>query len=289
MRFESYHPTINFLYFSVAIAAALLFRHPVYLAISFVCAFLYSVKRNGLRSLLFNIVLLFLAGVDALWYAYYNHFGVTELTTNFIDNVITLEALVYGMVRAVSIITVLMILTSVFSVVSSDKVVYLFGRVSPRLSLFFSILLRGIPRIGERAGRIELSRSGIGKGLGQGHIGERIRHLIALISITITWTLEDFVDSAASMKSRGYSLKGRTAFSIYRFDNRDRAIVLLLFFCFTAMFTGFLLNQTNISYDPQIVVNRITWVSVVFYLLYALFCLLPAMLEWVAAIKGRCQ
>ena len=44
MRFGSYLPGINFLYFTMVITATVLFQHPVFLAISFFCAYAYSIK-----------------------------------------------------------------------------------------------------------------------------------------------------------------------------------------------------------------------------------------------------
>ena len=93
------------------------------------------------------------------------------------------------------------------------------------------------------------------------------------------WELEDFVESSNSMKSRGYSLKGRTAFSIYRFDNRDRGFVIAFFACLTFVMMAVLFNQTNIYYNPQIVMNRITFMSYIFYAAYAIFLLLPLGLQ----------
>ena len=55
MRFDSYHPAINLIYFIVTIGCTIWFRHPVYALISYVCAFLYSVKLSGLKALIFNI------------------------------------------------------------------------------------------------------------------------------------------------------------------------------------------------------------------------------------------
>ena len=46
MGFEKSHPAVNFIYFAVVIAGTILFQHPVFLAISFLCAFAYSIKRN---------------------------------------------------------------------------------------------------------------------------------------------------------------------------------------------------------------------------------------------------
>ena len=287
MRFDSYHPMINFIYFAAAIACTVCFKHPVFLAISFVCAFLYSVKLNGWKNLVLNLCLVILAVAYANWYASYNHFGVTNIKSNYIGNYITLESVAYGLVQGMTVTTVIIWFCCIFKLVTADKVVYLFGRISPRLSLFLSILLRTIPRIGVRAKRIEISREGIGRGIRQGNLWQRFLHLLALISILITWTLEDFVESSNSMKSRGYSLRGRTAFSIYRFDNRDRGLVIVFFWCLTGIMMAVLFNQTRIYFDPQIIMNRITAVSYVFYGVYAMFLLLPMILQIVGEYHFR--
>ena len=279
MRFDSYHPMINLIYFVTAIACAVNFQHPVYLAISFVCAFVYSVKLNGKRSCIFNLCLIPLVFAYAAWYSYYNHFGITNLRMNFVGNQITLEAVTVGIVRGVKIATVIMIFSCIFAVVSADKVVYLFGRISPRLSLYLSVLLRFIPRVKQRAKRIELSRRGIGKGCFQGNPLQCFLHMCSFLSILITWTLEDFMDSAASMKCRGYSLRGRTAFSIYRFDNRDRGFVIAIFTCLTVTFMAVAFNQTRIQYNPVIMMNRITGMSIIFYAAYGILLLLPMLLQ----------
>jgi hypothetical protein len=259
----------------------------VFLVISYVSAFLYSVKLNGKKALIFNLCLIPLAVLFALYYASYHHFGITNLRKNFIGNEITLESLVYGLMLGVTVAAVIMFFSCMFAVVSSDKVVYLFGRISPRLSLFLSILLRSVPRIKERGRKIEISREGIGKGVRQGNILQRFLHGISLISIVITWTLEDFVDSSVSMKSRGYSLKGRTAFSIYRFDNRDRSFVVMIFLCLTVVACGILLDQTEIIYNPEIIMNRITPLSAVFYGAYGVLLLLPMGLQVAGEIRFR--
>ena len=48
MEFSRYHPAINFLYFAAVLTGTILFRQPVYLALSYVCAFLYLLKLRGL-------------------------------------------------------------------------------------------------------------------------------------------------------------------------------------------------------------------------------------------------
>lgn len=47
MKFDGYHPVINLIYFLSVIAFTVWFRHPVFLAIGYLSAFMYSVKLNG--------------------------------------------------------------------------------------------------------------------------------------------------------------------------------------------------------------------------------------------------
>lgn len=279
MRFDSYHPMINFIYFTGAILCTVCFQHPVFLLISFGSAFVYSVKLGGWRNFCLNLLLVLLAAIYGGWYSYYHHFGVTNLGENFIGNQITLEAVVYGWVRGIQIITVLMWFFCIFTLITADKIVYLFGCISPKLSLFLSILLRSVPRIKKQAKKIEIFRAGIGRGIHQGTLWRRFRNLLALLSILITWTIENFMESSDSMKSRGYTLKGRTAFSIYRFDHRDRALVVSFSVCLTMVMMAVLFYDTRVSYDPVICWNPITWRSWLFYGAYGVFLLLPMGLQ----------
>ena len=65
----------------------------------------------------------------------------------------------------------------------------------------------------------------------QGDVGglrQRIRVGSRTLSIMISWSLENAVETADSMKSRGYSLPGRTAYSRYRWERRDTLSLIWL-------------------------------------------------------------
>ena len=279
MRFDSYHPAISFIFFVTVLACATAFDQPVFLALSFLCPFAYSLKLNGGRAMAFNLALLPLIALYAAFYASYHHFGLTVLATNAIGNQITLEALTYGLVLGVTAASVLIWFSCIFAVVSSDQIIYLFGRVASKLSLFLSILLRLVPRIKERARRIHAAQRCVGRGVGQGNPLQRLRNLLRVASITLTWLLESLVELSDAMRSRGYTLKGRTAYSIYRFDHRDRGLVIVLFTGITVLLMAYLLGQTHILYNPEIQLNRLTPLSYAFHLAYAVFCLLPLGLQ----------
>ena len=90
----------------------------------------------------------------------------------------------------------------------------------------------------------------------------------------------DMIETAASMKCRGYPLKGRTAFSIYRFDYRDRSLVIAIFSGITLLIMAVLLDQTRILYRPELMAQPDhPAFPCLFYAAYLLLCLLPAFLE----------
>ncbi|WP_312713155.1 hypothetical protein [Proteiniclasticum ruminis] len=118
----------------------------------------------------------------------------------------------------------------------------------------------------------------MGRGIRQGNFFRRVQNLLRVGSILLTLMTESFVETADSMRSRGYGLKGRTALSLYRFDNRDRAVVVTLFLGTALLGSAYLLDQMAALYDPKIILNPITGVSVLFYFIYALLALLPMLL-----------
>jgi len=62
---------------------------------------------------------------------------------------------------------VILWLSCLHAVFTTDKIVSLLGRVSPHLSLYLSILLRMVPRLNAQRRRIELAQRAIGRGKGQ--------------------------------------------------------------------------------------------------------------------------
>jgi len=102
---------------------------------------------------------------------------------------------------------------------------------------------------------------------------------IRILSMLITWTIESLMTASDAMRSRGSSLRGRTAFSIYRFDNRDRVYVIGMFLCITMTVMAVLLRFTDMTYDPRILWKSVTPMMILFCLGYGVLCLMPLGLE----------
>ena len=121
MGFECCHPAVNLIYFAAGIAGTVAFQHPVFLAISFLCACAYSIWRNRGKAVAFNLLLIPCAVIFALYYSSYHHFGITVLKQNFVGNNMTLESLVYGLVLGISMAGICIWMSCVYSVFSADK------------------------------------------------------------------------------------------------------------------------------------------------------------------------
>lgn len=224
-RFENLHPAVLLLYYAFTIGFSVLILNPVCLGISFVCAFLSAISLGGRKAAAKLKYILPMAAAAVIINPLFNHEGATILAYFPGGNPLTLESLVYGMTAGLMLAAVLCHFSGFNRVMTSDKLVYLLGRTAPALSLMLSMALRMVPRIAGQTKRVSAAQRCIGRDTKSGSAVSRIRNGITIISIMITWSLENAVTTADSMKSRGYGLKGRTSFSLFKFDPHDAAVL----------------------------------------------------------------
>lgn len=283
--FSTYHPAVNFIYFVSVICFSFFFMHPAFLIISFVSGMIYSIYLNGRKAVKFNILFmipmfLFFAIVNPA----FNHAGATILVyVN--DNPITLEAIIFGISSAAMFVTVIIWFSCYNSVMTSDKFIYLFGRIIPALSLILSMVLRFVPKYKNQIKTISNAQKCIGRDVGSGNIFRRIKNGINILSIFITWALENSIETADSMKSRGYGLKGRTSYSLYRLTRRDMTAIFILILLIATVIIGSFLGENNITYFPVIIKNGIKPMSFLIYTAYGMLCLFPFIIDVMEDIR----
>ena len=84
---------------------------------------------------------------------------------------------------------------------------YLFGRVIPALSLVLSMTLRFVPLFRRQLEVVRQAQFCIGRDASCGSVWQRVRRAVTIFSIMVTWALENAIETADSMKSRGYGLR----------------------------------------------------------------------------------
>jgi energy-coupling factor transport system permease protein len=256
------------------------FMHPVCLVISLVSSLAYSIYLRGRKaarfSLLFMLPMLLLA---AIVNPAFNHEGATMLFYLPSGNPLTLESITYGIAAAVMLASVVIWFTCYNEIMTSDKFVYLFGRVIPALSLVLSMTLRFVPKFSAQIIVVSEAQRCVGRDVSNGSIIQRAKNGLTILSIMITWSLENAIETADSMKSRGYGLPGRTAFSIYRFDIRDRSALLWLLFCGAYIISGWVVGGVYFRYYPTMKGVELGAFPVSFMLIYLALCLTPVFLN----------
>ncbi|WP_138755664.1 energy-coupling factor transporter transmembrane component T [Paenibacillus sinopodophylli] len=287
-RFSSFHPIVNFTYFAAVLLFGMLFMHPILQAVSLASALVYSIMLNGKKAVTFNLLyMLPLLLITAVLNPVFNHAGVTILFYLHNGNPITLESIVYGVSAACMFVTVIIWFSCYNAVMTSDKFIYLFGKIMPALSLIFSMVLRFVPRYIAQLKVISNAQKCIGRDVSQGTILVRARNGMTILSIMTTWALENAIETADSMKSRGYGLPGRTSFSLIRFDTRDKTIFLIMLGLIAIIVTGAALGENTMRFFPSMKVPDRSPLSFIVYLAYLGLCLLPVIINAVEEIKWK--
>ena len=269
------------LYFCGTIGVTMFVVHPVILAISFICAVAYSVVLKGWKktvkfNLFFSLPMMIIV---ALINPMFNHYGVTIIGYLHNGNPFTLESCVYGLVMAVMLVCTLVWFSCYTVVMTSDKFIYLFGRIIPALSLVLSMCLRFVPKFIKEASVISDGQKCVGRSVENGSLIKRAKHGITIFSILVTWSLENAIETADSMKSRGYGLPGRTAFSIYRFDSRDQSALSWLLYCGFFLCCGAAAKGFYWRYYPTARGVPLTPMTVCLQAVYLALCLMPVILN----------
>ena len=256
------------------------FMHPASLSISLLCAMIYSIYLNGRRAVRFQLFcLLPMMLLAAVVNPAFNHEGATLLMYLPSGNPLTLESILYGLAAAAMLAAVILWFSCYTAVMTSDKFVYLFGRVIPALSLVLSMTLRFVPKFKAQLHTVSEAQRCVGRDVSNGSLVQRLCNAVTILSIMLTWALENAIETADSMKSRGYGLPGRTAFSIYRFDDRDRAVLGWLAFCGFYILGGWLAGGLYWRYYPTIKGVAASPLTISFQLVYLALCLTPMLLN----------
>lgn len=278
--FSDCHPALSLLYFVLVITFSMILMHPVCLAVSIASAFIYSIWLSGARAARINFLgLVPIALFAALVNPAFSHAGTTILTYLPSGNPLTLESILYGLAAGTMLASVLCWFGCCSRVMTSDKFVYLFGRIIPSLSLVLSMTLRFIPRFKAQAVVVSNAQHCVNWNGKRGGILRRAKEELTILSALVTWSLENAIETADSMKSRGYGLPGRTAFSIYHFDYRDCLLLTLLLFSGGYLTVGVCIHGLAWSYYPIAGGVLTAPYQITLYAAYLMLCLTPMTLD----------
>ncbi len=268
---ENLNPIATAVYF-IAVTAVVMFGvDPIKAALSLIGAlalFLLAVPaRRGLHML---CALVLAAGT--LVNPLVSHRGTTVLFV-LNNNPVTLEALVYGAVSSAAMVAVIYWFGCFSAIMTTDKLLYIFGSALPRLSLILSMALRYVPLFARKTRETENAQRAMGLCRDEGII-DAVRARLRVLSVMVTWTLENGIITADSMEARGYGSCRRSFFALYRFTRRDAAVTAVS----VALMALSLAGRSTFTIYPVLGVSPPGPLAVTAYAAYALLAALPAII-----------
>ena len=272
--FTIYHPSVIFLYLAAVLVCMMFSMQPVYLLISFLAGSMYAVYLGGTRKYFSSLsFLLMMFAVIALLNPLFNHRGLTVLFYLF-DEPVTLEAFVYGLCAGLKLLSVFIWFSCYAALMTNDKFLYLFGRILPTTALMVSMTLKLIPQTAYRARCVMNAQDGMN--MRQEKKKQRFKNALRTASVLMGWSMEDSVETADSMRARGYGAKKRTTFSPFKLERHD--ILSLVVICGLAGLSvaSILVIGGTFMYYPYLAgIEENIWA----YIPYGLLLFYPLILE----------
>lgn len=219
--FEQLNPWVIFTYYIVVIACSMIFLHPIFLLVELAIVIGVDVLSGAKKQVTMMLEgSIFMVAFIMVMNPLINSRGA-HVIWSFGGILITVEAVVYGVLMALSLLIVLLIFLSYNKCLTSQKFMYLFSRISPKLTLLTMITLRFVPLFLRRFRGITQAQSLRGIEVGHGNFRQRSIGVMKLMEVLLVSSFNNALQTADSMSSRGHASTKRTSFQRYRFTQRD--------------------------------------------------------------------
>lgn len=286
MSISSIHPIATAIYYVSVLVFPMFTLNPLLQICSLLGSFCYFLKIQSkiikVKDFVFPC-LLFL--IMTFGNPLFSHNGATILFY-MNSNPITAESLLYGLNVGVMLIAVLFWFRSFSVVMTEDKLLCVFGKLSPKLTLVISSSLRFVPLIKRRYETIAMAQKGLGLFSSDSWV-DKIKSKLRVFNALIGWGIEKAVETGSSMRGRGYGLKNRTHYSVFRFTKQDAIIVAIILLTDFIMFYGLYSGAFAFEFYPSIVFTEYSANTIIALCAYALLSFLPLILEVKEALQWR--
>lgn len=286
IAFARFHPVALFFYYLTLVLFTMFTENPVVIACALLgalafCAFTGTARENIADAKLFVPMFLLVALTTPL----FSHGGATPLFF-MNDNPVTLEAIAAG-VNIAALVTAVMLIFKGFSrVMESDKLLALFGKISPKLAVVLSMALRFLPLLARKWREICDVQRAMGYFRGESRFA-RLSSYARVFSALVSWALENAADTAAAMCARGFELEGKKSFSLFRFTRADGALIAVSASLSLPVLAGFALGRADFSFYPYISELSADALSLLTYVSFAILSFIPLIFEVTEAVKWK--
>ena len=206
-------------------AMNLMYAHPVFhgtvCVMTFLLAKIFAGSKQTIRVIKAGLIF---GGVVWVFNVLMNHRG-SHMLFYFLGNPITLEAMAFGLY----IVALMMTMMAGFLIwnqfLNSERFLYLFSRISPKIALILHLALRFAEIFGNRARELTEARRSRQALSEHQSVMARIQSSAAFLTALVSWNLEESMEMALALKAKGYGQKRRTRYAFYQFGSNDGMFV----------------------------------------------------------------
>ncbi len=208
--FRDLHPVVTFIYYTGVLLLLLLMFHPLFILSACILLLAVNLLYDGGKELFrWKGAMGMTAGVILVVNPLTSERG-THVLWEGTSHRVTWEAVLYGGMMSGIILCVMATFISYQQVIPTNKFLYLFSRLLPQWALLIVLALRLVPLLRERLGEIEMVHRSREDEIPKLSLQERLRRSMKRLEVLLTWSLEEGLQRADSMKARGYGTGRRS-------------------------------------------------------------------------------
>ncbi|HLO11891.1 MAG TPA: energy-coupling factor transporter transmembrane component T [Pseudoneobacillus sp.] len=286
-QFKAFHPLVIFCYYLGSIALIMLFMHPVFLLISVSSFVMIHILEDRCKTLLPWLFFILSTGILIfIINPFFNERG-RHILFEIVGHRVTLEATIYGGMSALSIVGVMLVFVAYNEVMTPNKLLFLFSKFLPQFAVLLMLTLRFIPLMKRRLEEISAIQTSKGISVKQGQWKDRIKKGMLYIHILLTYSLEEAIQTADSMRARGYGQFQRTTYEYFRWKKSDIVSIIYLVLLFSLCIYGRLFNNGLLTIYPIMEPMSLSPQEVIILCMNVLFFSLPLLAELGDVIQWR--
>ncbi|PIC76610.1 ABC transporter permease [Sporosarcina sp. P19] len=249
---QAIHPFVMFFYYICLGFFAMFFNHPIFLLAGCLALIAVNLSHDGGQAMKqWAPLMVTMTALIIVINPLINSRG-THVWFDYFGKQVTFEAMLYGVVTAMSLLMILLLFVSLNSVLNGNKLLYIFARILPRTAFLIMMSIRFVPLLKRRLTEIQDVQHLKGMTMTQGTLRERAKSGMSMLQILLSWSLEEAVETADSMKARGYGSGTRRPYIPYRMTKSDRRWLSYLLVAFVMCGTGGFMGYGKIVIYPEL-------------------------------------
>jgi energy-coupling factor transport system permease protein len=233
MKLTCLHPGTLLLYYIILMLFVLCFNN-IYYIVSGLTLILILLSFQIKFEKLVNMAKFFIPMAIFILIFYpivYNYGSGTQIHV-IGDIYMSFEVFIGGCIMVILMYLVTLLFVSFNAYVDNEKILYLGSKRYPYVSMIGVLAMRLVPYITQRFNDIikvftyNKKKQGTLKSMG------------SILIILMGWSLEEFLMIAKSMKARGYGVKKRTTYLMYKLHRIDYTIIIFTLLCSGVLIYG---------------------------------------------------